>query len=503
LELAVTAFVDRVVLHIQAGNGGHGCVSILREKFKPFGGPDGGSGGHGGNVLLVVDPAVHTLLDFHFRPRLRATNGTGGAGGNRQGANGADLVVKVPDGTVVLGEDGEVLADLVGAGTTFEAARGGQGGRGNASLANTRRRAPGFAELGEPGDVLDVVLELKSVADVGLVGFPSAGKSSLIAAMSAARPKIADYPFTTLVPNLGVVQTDGGSFVIADVPGLIPGAATGKGLGLEFLRHIERCSVLVHVVDTATLEPDRDPSADIAALESELLAYGGLDDRPRLIVLNKVDVPDGRAMAELARPELEKLGWPIFETSAATREGLRELTYALANLLDELAAARPAAEPTRIILRPAAVDDSGFEIVPDDEGVFVVHGARPERWVRQTNFENDEAVGYLADRLARIGIEDQLHKLGAEPGALVRIGTYEFDWQPSIYAGSDFTPGNRGTDYRLDEPTGRPSAAQRLAERKARRIPYEQRVAAAADARAAAAEHGIESDDITFDENLD
>src|SRR6185437_13108081 len=207
---------------------------------------------------------------------------------------------------------------------------------------------------------------------------------------------------------------------------------TGKGLGLEFLRHIERCSVLVHVVDTATLEPDRDPSADIAALEAELSAYGGLGDRPRLVVLNKVDVPDGRAMAELARPELEKLGWPIFETSAATREGLRELTYALATLLDELAAARPAAEPTRIILRPAAVDDTGFEIMPDDEGVYVVHGSRPERWVRQTNFENDEAVGYLADRLARLGIEDRLRKLGAEPGALVRIGTYEFDWQPSI-----------------------------------------------------------------------
>jgi GTP-binding protein len=475
----MTAFVDRVVLQVQAGNGGHGCVSILREKFKPFGGPDGGNGGHGGDVRLVVDPAVHTLLDFHFRPRLKAANGTGGAGGNRQGANGDDLVVPVPDGTVVQDRAGNVLADLVGNGTTYEIARGGRGGRGNAALANTRRRAPGFAELGEPGEALDVVLELKSVADIGLVGFPSAGKSSLIAAMSAARPKIADYPFTTLVPNLGVVQVDSGSFVIADVPGLIPGAATGRGLGLEFLRHIERCSVLVHVVDTATLEPDRDPYADIEALEAELRAYGGLEDRPRIIALNKVDVPDGREMAELARPELEKFGWPIYTVSAATHEGLREFSFALATLLDERRAAEPPVEPTRIILRPAAVDDTGFTIEPDEDGVYVVHGARPERWVRQTNFENDEAVGYLADRLARIGIEDELRKIGADPGALVRIGTYEFDWQPTIYAGADFTPGNRGTDYRLDEPTGRPTAAQRLAERNARRIPYEKREAAA------------------------
>ncbi len=482
----MATFVDRVVLHIQAGNGGHGCVSILREKFKPMGGPDGGNGGHGGAVTLVVDPAVHTLLDFHFRANLKAGNGQGGAGGHRQGAGGGDLIVKVPDGTVVQTLDGTILADLVGAGTTYEVARGGRGGRGNSSLANTRRRAPGFAELGEPGEVLDAVLELKSVADVGLVGFPSAGKSSLIAAMSAARPKIADYPFTTLVPNLGVVQVGGDSFTIADVPGLIPGAATGKGLGLEFLRHIERTSVLVHVVDTATLEPDRDPAADIDALEAELGQYGGLQDRPRLIALNKIDVPDGRAMAELARPELEKYGWPIYEISAATREGLQEFTYALSQRINEHRASQPVVEATRVIVRPVAVDDSGFEITVDDD-VYVVHGPRPERWVKQTNFENEEAIGYLADRLARIGIEDALAKAGAEPGAEVRIGTFEFDWHPAIYAGADFTPGNRGTDYRLDDPDSRPTASQRLAARRARRIPYEQRVAAAAAARAEAA----------------
>ncbi|SCG60048.1 GTPase ObgE [Micromonospora inositola] len=465
----MTTFVDRVVLHMQAGDGGHGCVSIHREKFKPFGGPDGGNGGHGGSVSLVVDPQVTTLLDFHFRPHLKAENGKGGAGSNRDGANGHDLIIKVPNGTVVQSLDGEVLADLVGAGTTFEAARGGRGGRGNASLANARRKAPGFAELGEPGDLLDVVLELKSVADVGLVGFPSAGKSSLISVISAAKPKIADYPFTTLVPNLGVVRVDNHTFTVADVPGLIPGAATGKGLGLEFLRHVERCAVLVHVVDTATLEPGRDPLADIDTIEAELSEYGGLADRPRLVALNKIDVPDGRDLAEIVRPDLEARGFQVFEVSTATREGLKELMYAMAELVEQGRKAAPPAEPTRIVIRPKAVDDTGFTIEAEEDGSFTVRGVRPERWVRQTNFDNDEAIGYLADRLARLGVEEKLAKAGANPGDLVRIGDREFDWQPTLYAGVDFVPGNRGTDVRLEDKSARASAAERLAARKARR----------------------------------
>ncbi|KKJ99183.1 GTPase ObgE [Micromonospora sp. HK10] len=479
----MTTFVDRVVLHMQAGDGGHGCVSIHREKFKPFGGPDGGNGGHGGSVSLVVDPQVTTLLDFHFRPHLKAENGKGGAGSNRDGANGHDLLIKVPNGTVVLGLDGEVLADLVGAGTTFEAARGGRGGRGNAALANARRKAPGFAELGEPGDKLDVVLELKSVADVGLVGFPSAGKSSLISVISAAKPKIADYPFTTLVPNLGVVRVDNHTFTVADVPGLIPGAATGKGLGLEFLRHVERCAVLVHVVDTATLEPGRDPLADIDAIEAELSQYGGLADRPRLVALNKVDVPDGRDLAEIVRPDLAARGFRVFEISTATREGLKELTYAMAELVEQGRSAAPPAEPTRIVIRPKAVDDAGFTIEAEQDGSFTVRGSRPERWVKQTNFDNDEAVGYLADRLARLGVEEKLAKAGAQAGDLVRIGDREFDWQPTLYAGVDFVPGNRGTDVRLEEKSTRSSAAERLAARKARRQrPADEVAAAPADA---------------------
>ncbi|WP_431873677.1 GTPase ObgE [Micromonospora marina] len=480
----MTTFVDRVVLHMQAGDGGHGCVSIHREKFKPFGGPDGGNGGHGGSVSLVVDPQVTTLLDFHFRPHLKAENGKGGAGSNRDGANGRDLVIKVPNGTVVQSLDGEVLADMVGVGTTFEAARGGRGGRGNASLANARRKAPGFAELGEPGDRLDVVLELKSVADVGLVGFPSAGKSSLISVISAAKPKIADYPFTTLVPNLGVVRVDNHTFTVADVPGLIPGAASGKGLGLEFLRHVERCAVLVHVIDTATLEPGRDPLADIDAIESELSQYGGLADRPRLVALNKVDVPDGKDLADIVRPDLEARGLRVFDVSAATREGLRELTYAMAELVDQGRRAAPPAEPTRIVIRPKAVDDAGFTIEAEPDGSYTVRGSRPERWVKQTNFDNDEAVGYLADRLARLGVEEKLAKAGAQAGDLVRIGDREFDWQPTLYAGADFVPGNRGTDVRLEEKSNRPSASDRLAARKARRVRPEDEVEAAPAAEA-------------------
>ncbi len=469
----MTTFVDRVVLHLQAGDGGHGCVSVLREKFKPLGGPDGGDGGHGGSITLVVDPQQHTLLDFHFHPHVKASNGGGGAGANRDGANGKGLVLKVPDGTVVQTTDGEVLADLVGVGTEYEVARGGRGGRGNRALANTRRKVPGFAELGEPGDRLDVVLELKSVADVGLVGFPSAGKSSLISVLSAAKPKIADYPFTTLVPNLGVVQAGEETFVIADVPGLIPGAATGKGLGMQFLRHIERTSVLVHVLDAATPEIERDPLADLDAIEAELSAYGGLEDRPRLVVLNKIDIPDGRDLAEMVRPDLEARGYRVFEVSAVTREGLKEFNYALAALVAENRAAKPVVEPTRIVLRPRAVDDTGFTIEQDADGVFVVRGSQVERWIKQTNFDNDEAVGYLADRLERLGVEDKLGKLGARAGDPVRIGTREFDWQPNA---GEFVSGPRGTDSRLEELDTRPSAAQRLAARKSRRIRSEDEV---------------------------
>ncbi|MFJ5707838.1 MULTISPECIES: GTPase ObgE [unclassified Streptomyces] len=466
----MTTFVDRVELHVAAGNGGHGCASVHREKFKPLGGPDGGNGGRGGDVSLVVDQSVTTLLEYHHSPHRKATNGKPGEGGNRAGKDGQDLVLYVPDGTVVLDKKGNVLADLVGHGTTYVAAQGGRGGLGNAALSSARRKAPGFALLGEPGDLQDIVLELKTVADVALVGYPSAGKSSLISVLSAAKPKIADYPFTTLVPNLGVVTAGSTVYTIADVPGLIPGASQGRGLGLEFLRHVERCSVLVHVLDTATLESDRDPVTDLDVIEEELKQYGGLDDRPRIVVLNKIDIPDGQDLADMIRPDLEERGYRVFEVSAVARTGLKELSFALAEIVAQARAAKPKEEATRIVIRPKAVDDAGFTVTYDEqEDVYRVRGEKPERWVRQTDFNNDEAVGYLADRLNRLGVEDELMKAGARAGDGVAIGSEEnavvFDWEPTLVAGAEML-GRRGEDHRLEAP--RP-AAQRRRDRDAAR----------------------------------
>ncbi|ASQ94639.1 MULTISPECIES: GTPase ObgE [Streptomyces] len=469
----MTTFVDRVELHVAAGNGGHGCASVHREKFKPLGGPDGGNGGRGGDVILVVDQSVTTLLDYHHSPHRKATNGKPGEGGNRSGKDGTDLILPVPDGTVVLDKQGNVLADLIGQGTTYIAAQGGRGGLGNAALASARRKAPGFALLGEPGHSGDVVLELKTVADVALVGYPSAGKSSLISVLSAAKPKIADYPFTTLVPNLGVVTAGSTVYTIADVPGLIPGASQGKGLGLEFLRHVERCSVLVHVLDTAALESERDPLTDLDVIEAELAQYGGLDDRPRVVVLNKVDIPDGQDLADIIRPELEARGYQVLEVSAVAHLGLKELSFALAQIVAEARAAKPQEEATRIVIRPKAVDDAGFRVVAE-EGFYRVLGEKPERWVRQTDFANDEAVGYLADRLARLGVEGELMKAGAHSGDEVVIGPADdavvFDWEPSLATGAEML-GRRGEDHRFDAP--RP-AAQRRRERDVERDEAEQ-----------------------------
>jgi GTP-binding protein len=472
-------FVDRVVIHAHAGNGGRGCASVHREKFKPLGGPDGGNGGRGGSIVLVVDPQVHTLLDFHFHPHVDAPSGKQGMGNNRDGASGDDLELRVPDGTVVLDEDGRLLADLTGEGTRFEAAAGGRGGLGNAALSSRARKAPGFALLGEKGQTRDLTLELKTVADVGLVGFPSAGKSSLVSVISAAKPKIADYPFTTLVPNLGVVSAGEHTFTVADVPGLIPGASQGRGLGLDFLRHIERCAVLVHVVDCATMDPGRDPISDIEALEAELAAYtptlqgdsslGDLTERPRAVVLNKIDVPDARELADFVRDEVAgRYGWPVFEVSTVTRDGLRPLTFAMWDMVSAYRAAQPVAVPRRPVIRPIPVDQSGFTVTSDGEGGFVVRGARPERWIGQTDFTNDEAVGYLGDRLARLGVEDELLKQGAKPGCAVTIADMTFDWEPQTPAGIDVTMSGRGTDLRLEQDE-RVRADERKLARKQRR----------------------------------
>ncbi|MDQ3166214.1 MAG: GTPase ObgE [Actinomycetota bacterium] len=451
--MAVPTFVDSVVLHVAGGRGGNGVASVHREKFKPLGGPDGGNGGSGGDVLLRVDPDVTTLIDYHQEPHRRAGHGGHGSGDHRSGARGQSLVLTVPDGTVVRADSGAVLEDLVGAGTELVVASGGRGGLGNAALASSKRKAPGFALLGEPGESRTIALELKVVADVGLVGFPSAGKSSLIAALSRARPKIADYPFTTLVPNLGVVTAGDVTYTVADVPGLIEGASEGRGLGHDFLRHVERCAALVHVVDCATLEPGRDPLSDLATIERELDRYGGLEDRPRLVALNKVDVPEARDLAEMVRSDLETQGLSMFAVSAASHEGLRELAFAMAQVVTARRAAAPPATPTRIVLRPAAVEGEPYSIERLD-GQWRVRGDKPVRWVRQTDFGNDEAVGYLADRLARLGVEQRLLELGAEPGDDVVIGeegnAVVFDFDPAVEAGGEVRHGRRGQDPRLE-----------------------------------------------------
>ena len=466
--MAIPTFVDRVTLHASGGNGGHGCASVHREKFKPLGGPDGGNGGHGGSVILQVDGGLTTLVDFHRQSHRRAENGQPGKGGHANGANGDDIVLAVPDGTVVTDADtGEQLADLTGDGTEVVIAAGGRGGLGNAALASSARKAPGFALLGEEGESRTVTLELKVVADVGLVGFPSAGKSSLVAAISRARPKIADYPFTTLVPNLGVVVAGDTTYTVADVPGLIEGASEGRGLGHDFLRHIERCAALVHVLDCATFEPGRDPITDLGVIEGELAAHGGLEDRPRLVALNKVDVPDGHELAEIAKPELEARGLQVFEISTKTGVGLQALSFAMAAIVRERRATLPPPVPPRIVIRPEPVAGADEFTIGRENELWRVRGVKPERWVRQTDFGNPEAVGYLADRLNRIGIEDKLLELGARAGDGVAIGGADavvFDFAPQIDIGAEILS-RRGEDQRFAEE--RPAAVRRRAKDRA------------------------------------
>jgi len=475
----MVTFVDQVTLHLRAGNGGDGCVSVKREKFKPLAGPDGADGGNGGTISLIADPNTTTLLEYHFQPHRAGGDGSDGAGDFRNGATGADVVLPVPIGTVVKTAKGEFIADLLEPGMELIVAEGGMGGLGNAALSNSKRKAPGFALLGVPGWKGDIILELKAVADVALVGYPSAGKSSLIAAMSAARPKIADYPFTTLHPNLGVVQAGSSRYVIADVPGLIEGASEGKGLGLQFLRHVERCSALLHVIDCATIEPNRDPISDLDRILKELDAYKvpegevPLTQRPQLIALNKADVPDAKELAEFVKADFENRGFKVFIVSAATHEGLRELNFALAAMVEEERKNRAALAPVRprITLMNTRRDDSKFTITREEnyEGEFFrIIGSKPERWMAQTQFGNDEAVGYLGDRLYKLGVEDALFKAGAVAGSTVVIGPGQgvlFDWEPSVASAGELIGGRRGEDIRIDQNERR-TTNQRRAEYK-------------------------------------
>jgi len=499
----MASFVDQVTLHLLAGHGGNGCVSVKREKFKPLAGPDGGNGGNGGDIVLVSDPQVTTLLGFHRAPHRKSGHGQPGAGDHRAGQSAEEVVLSVPVGTVVKDAEGNEILDMATPGLRLVVAPGGQGGLGNAALATNKRKAPGFALLGTPGFEGDVRLELKTVADVALVGFPSAGKSSLVAAMSAAKPKIADYPFTTLHPNLGVVESGDTRYTIADVPGLIEGASEGKGLGLEFLRHVERCTALLHVLDCATLEPGRDPISDLDIILAELAAYPVPDgqlpllERVQLIALNKVDVPEGRELADLVRPELEARGYRVFEVSAVSRAGLRELSFALAAIVEEDRASRALElEKPRIVIRPRAVNEKDFTIKVEGGSfgdTYEVLGEKPIRWVQQTDFDNDEAVGFLADRLAKLGVEDELFKAGAVPGSQVSINGRVFDWEPTLSSTAELITSPRGTDERLGERTRETY--------KTRRQSYLDRMDAKAAARAeleAEREAGIWRDDEGF-----
>ena len=484
----MVSFVDTVTLHLRAGKGGGGCVSVHREKFKPLGGPDGGNGGDGGDIVLVADPQTGTLLTYHHAPHRSSGNGGPGMGDHRSGALGETLELPVPVGTVVKNPAGEVLIDMIIPGERFVVAKGGQGGLGNAALASPKRKAPGFALLGTPGFEGDVVLELKTVADVALVGYPSAGKSSLIGAISAARPKIAEYPFTTLHPNLGVVQAGEARYTVADVPGLVEGASEGRGLGLEFLRHVERCSALLHVLDCATLESGRDPISDLDVILAELAAYEvpegqtPLLERPQLIALNKIDVPEARELAELVRPDLEARGFRVFEISTISHEGLRPLTYALGEIVEKHKAETAVDVPNeRVVIRPrGAKKEFTIRIDGGSYGNYYrILGEKPVRWMQQTDFQNEEAIGYFADRLEKLGVEDELFRLGATPGSTVVIGEGDsmiFDWEPTMRSAAELMTAPRGTDPRLA-----PNARRTTTERREQ---YYERMDAKSEARA-------------------
>jgi GTP-binding protein len=404
-------FVDEVQCNVRGGDGGAGSVSFRKEAHVPKGGPDGGDGGKGGDVWFEADRNTASLLAFRDHPHRKADSGTHGSGNKRHGATGPDLVVTVPEGTVVKDREGAVLADLVGHGDRYPAARGGQGGRGNASFLSNRRRAPGFAEQGEYGEERWLRLELKLLADVALVGFPNAGKSTLISALSAARPKIADYPFTTLEPNLGVVRWHEHEFVMADIPGLIEGAAEGRGLGHEFLRHIERARVLVVLLDLASVE-GRSPEDQERVLLDELGRYRPeMLERPRVVVGSKADVATS--------------DWDGMTMSAATHQGLDELLARLALLVDNARAAEPEAEGY-VVHRPA---EEGFAVVRDEDGVWRVTGRSAERVVAMADLTNEEAIGFLQERFRRMGVDRALARAGAREGDTVRVGTVELDYQ--------------------------------------------------------------------------
>jgi GTP-binding protein len=451
---------DQARIHIRSGNGGRGVVSFHREKYVPFGGPDGGDGGAGGDVVFFVDEQLATLTPFRYQIHYHAENGQPGSGRQMHGKRGEDARIAIPPGTVILNDDtGDVIADLVEPGEVVILLRGGIGGAGNARFKSSINQAPRIAELGEPGREAWVRLELKLIADVGLVGLPNAGKSTLLAASSAARPKIADYPFTTLEPMLGVVQVGGPAgdvYVVADIPGLIEGAAEGVGLGHAFLKHVERTRMLLHVLDGSGGLEGRDPVEDFELIQRELESYSPtLAAKPMFIVINKMDLPETRSLLEYVEPQLRGRSEAIFMVSAVTGEGVQELLNAVSRRLAAIPHEKPEREHTARVYRLDDVDDDAWEARRLSEHHFEVSGVRIERALLMTDFSLDEAVDRFQRILEASGVSDRLAQLGIEPGDTVHIADSELVWEQDLLE----------AEQAAERPRLRKTRRQRIAER--------------------------------------
>ena len=417
-------YVDRVKITVKAGNGGNGSASFHREKFVINGGPDGGDGGNGGDILIYADANMHTLLDFRYKSKYTAENGEDGKANRCTGRNGSDLTIKVPVGTVILDDETDrIMADMDQAGETRRLLKGGKGGWGNQHFATPTRQAPNFAKPGIKTEVRTLRLELKTIADVGLIGYPNVGKSSILSVITSARPKVGNYHFTTLTPNLGIVRRFGKDIVLADIPGLIEGAAEGAGLGHDFLRHVERTRLLLHVVDISGSE-GRDPLQDLDTINSELAQYGDLGEKPQIIVCNKTDLPGADENLERIRVRAAETGCPVFAVSAATHQGFDELLDETARQLEELP---PVLHFQEEEIPEEEINRDAFEVSVED-GVFVVTGTGVDRLIESVNFDDQESLNWFHRTLRRIGVIDALREAGAQDGSSVRIADIEFDF---------------------------------------------------------------------------
>lgn len=419
-------FVDIAKIYIRSGNGGNGAVSFRREKYVAYGGPDGGDGGDGGDVIFLVDDHMRTLLDFKYKKKHLAQNGENGGKSNMYGKDGEDLIIKIPPGTVIKdAETNKLICDLKEIGQSYIVARGGRGGKGNAKFATPTRQVPEFAEPGMPGEERWITLELKLLADVGLVGFPNVGKSTILSMVTGAKPKIANYHFTTITPNLGVVEIPGlNSFVLADIPGLIEGAHEGVGLGIEFLRHVERTRILIHVIDASGIE-GRDPVNDFEKINEELKLYSEkLANKPQIVAANKTDIPGSDENLKRLEEEMNKRGIKVFKISAATNSGLRELMLYVGSLLDTI----PKEEDEYIELFIPEEKRFTYTIRKDDDGAFVVEGSFVDRLLLSVNIYDSESIKYFHKVIEKKGIINELKSMGIKNGDVVRMNDFEFDF---------------------------------------------------------------------------